>query len=243
MMAEAIRTLVVDDEEGIRSTLKEALQRSGHVVATASDGEEALDLLRETAFDAAVLDLNLGSRVDGLRLLEAIRWRWPRMAVVILTAHGSLESAITAIREGADDYLLKPVKPSEVCYVVGEVLRKRQQRVATALSPDLLHDPSHLRRGDFTIDFESRRVELGGQPLDLTAYEYELLVYLMENDDRPVPPPELVKVVRGYECDHLQEARDIIKWYVYRLRIKVEPKPSTPRHILNVRGAGYIFKA
>jgi DNA-binding response OmpR family regulator len=65
----------------------------------------------------------------------------------------------------------------------------------------------------------------------------------MENDSRPVPPPELVKVVRGYECDHLQEARDIIKWYIYRLRNKVEPNPSSPRHILNVRGAGYIFKA
>jgi two-component system response regulator RegX3 len=69
------------------------------------------------------------------------------------------------------------------------------------------------------------------------------LVYLMKNDSRPVPPPELVKVVRGYECAHLQEARDIIKWYVYRLRSKVEPKPSSPRHILNVRGTGYIFKA
>lgn len=84
---------------------------------------------------------------------------------------------------------------------------------------------------------------MDGKLLDLTSYEYELLVYLMENDDRPVPPPELVEVVRGYECDNLQEARDIIKWYIYRLRSKVEPKPSTPRHILNVRGAGYIFKS
>ena len=102
-MAEVVRMLVVDDEEGIRATLKGALQRGGALVATACSGEEALDLLRDTAFDAAVVDLHLGGRVDGLRLLEAIRWRWPKTAVVILTGQGSLDSALVAIREDVDD--------------------------------------------------------------------------------------------------------------------------------------------
>ena len=87
-----------------------------------------------------------------------------------------------------------------------------------------------------------RRVTLNGEPLELTTCEYELLVYMMHNAHRVISPQELVQVVRQYECDHLQEARDVIKWYIYRLRRKVEPNPTRPRHILNVRGVGYTFK-
>lgn len=241
-MQEQIRTLVVDDDEGIRFFLAETLSGEGHRVVTASSGEEALEYLRTTEFDLAVLDLRLGGRVDGLRVLQALSWRWPQTVAIILTGHGTLDSAIEAIREGVDAYLLKPIKASELRQVVADVL-KRRQRETVQSAPVELQNPSLLQRGDFVVDLESHRVTLNDEPLDLTPYEYELLVYLMENDDRPVPPPELVKAVRGYECDHLQEARDVIKWYIYRLRRKVEPKPSSPRHILNVRGVGYIFKA
>jgi DNA-binding response OmpR family regulator len=82
---------------------------------------------------------------------------------------------------------------------------------------------------------------MGGQLLDLNASEFALLAHLMQNAFRAVPPPELVQVVRGYECDHLNEARQIIKWYVHSLRQKVEPNPSQPRYILTVRGTGYRF--
>jgi len=145
-----------------------------------------------------------------------------------------------------DAYLIKPVTADEVRATVAEVMRKRRQQVVESKPPDppaQKEPPNVLRRGDFLLDLEKRRAELGGHPLDLTDNEYELLFYLMKNDDRPVPPPELVKVVRGYDSTHLPEARDIIKWYIYQLRSKIEPKPSSPRHILNVRGAGYIFKA
>src|SRR5512136_1992494 len=126
-MPEMVRTLVVDDEDRIRFTLREALQRVGQVVMTASSGEEALDMLRDNAFDAAVVDLNLGGRVDGLKVLEAIRWRWPAMAVVILTAHGSLASAIKAIQENVDDYLLKPARPEEVRQAVQHALERHRE--------------------------------------------------------------------------------------------------------------------
>ena len=82
---------------------------------------------------------------------------------------------------------------------------------------------------------------LDGQLLGLNACEFALLAHLMQNAYRAVPPRELVEVVRGYECDHLNEARQIIKWYVHSLRQKVEPDPSQPRHILTVRGIGYRF--
>jgi DNA-binding response OmpR family regulator len=237
MMAPAIRTLIVDDEEGIRSTLKTALQRDGYAVVTASSGEEALDLLRETPFDAAVLDLRLGGQVNGLRLLEAIRWRWPETVVVILTAHGSLRTAIAAIREDVDDYLLKPAKPSQVRQVLERALERRKQGDSEP------QEPRSIQRGPFVVNPEQHLAFRDGQALDLTARELELLMHLMQNSHRVVAPPELVRVVQGYEADDLYEARQIIKWYIHRLRQRIEPDPSNPRHVLNVRGVGYRFKA
>jgi len=238
-MENQIQTLIVDDDEGIRYFLQEVLSGEGHVVAIASSGEEALDQLRDMRFELAFLDLNLGGRIDGIRVLEAISWRWPQMATVILTGHGSLESAMSAIREGVDAYLLKPVKAAEVRQVAAEVLLKRKERYP---APQTKADSQLLKRGAFAVDLDTGQVKKDGQTLELNSCEYKLLVHLMENDERPVPVQELVQVVRGYRCDHVHEARDIIKWYVHSLRQKVELTPSSPRHILNVRGVGYTFK-
>jgi DNA-binding response OmpR family regulator len=236
-MTELVRTLVVDDEERIRFTLKETLQRAGHVVATASSGEQALDLLRDTSFDVAVVDLSLGGQVDGLQVLEAIRWRWPDMAIVILTAHGSLESAITAIREGVEDYLLKPARPSEVRRAVRRALDRRESMRSQAGD----QRQRTVQRGRFFVNLDQHLATVDGQPLELTPQELKLLVHLMQNDHRVVPPPELVLAVRGYEPEDLYEARQVIKWYIHRLRQRVEPDPSNPKHIVNVRGVGYKF--
>ncbi len=241
-MDDPIQTLIVDDDEGIRFFLSKALSEEGHQVVTTSNGKEALEILRNQAFDLVVLDLRLGGRIGGLRVLQAISWRWPQTARIILTGHGTLDSAREAILEGVHAYLLKPVKAHDLRRVVATVLEKSQSTL-TVTPPEPTADPNRLERNGFSVDLERSQVTMDDHPLDLTAQEYELLVYLMQNDDRPIPPPELVKVVRGYDCDNLQEARDIIKWYVYRLRGKVEPKPSSPRHILNVRGVGYIFKS
>jgi DNA-binding response OmpR family regulator len=238
-VSDAVRTLIVDDDEKIRFVLTETLQGMGHSVTAASSGEDALDCLRNTHFDMAILDLRLGGRVDGLRVLEAIKWRWPNTVTIILTGHGSLDSAMAAIREGIDAYMLKPVRVQEIRETVQEAL-ERKRKVAQARPEE---QPSNLLvRGSFTVDTVGRRAALNGEPLELTAAEFELLVHMMRNAHRVIPPQELVQVVRQYDCDHLQEARDIIKWYVYRVRRKVEQNPHRPRHILNVRGVGYTFK-
>ena len=237
-MAELIRTLVADDEERVRYVLEETLRRVGHVVVTASSGEEALDLLRDTSFDVAVVDLKLGGHVDGLRVLEALRWRWPGTAVVILTAHGSLESALAAIREGVDAYLLKPSKPAEVRQAVQEALERRKDLRGQAEGTE-----GHvIRCGGFSVDLEQHLATRDGQPLNLTPQELQILAHLMQNAPRVVPPLELVQAVRECELEDPYEARQIIKWYIHRLRRQVEPNPSTPRHILNVRGVGYRFE-
>jgi len=234
-MNDQIPTLVVDDEEWIRSYIQETLERSGHAVAVASSGEEAMELLRDTRFDLVFLDLKLGGRVDGHKVLEGVRWRWPGTAVVILTAHGTLESAITAIEQGVDGYLLKPVEPKEVRQAAEDALRRRR-----ALAPPR-DDESLLERGPFSVDLEKHMATMEGRTLELTPQEFDLLVHLMRNAPKVIEPPELVQKVRDYKPDTLYEARQIIKWYIHRLRHKIEPDPSNPRYILNIRGVGYRF--
>ncbi len=238
-MAEQVHTLVVDDEAGIRFFIKETLERAGHTVITAGNGEEALDLLRNTHFELVMLDLKLGGRVDGLKVLEAVRWRWPDAVVIILTAHGSLESAMSAIREGVDRYLLKPLTPKELRDSVDEALEEQRDRLERA--QEQAQEQATLEKGPFTVDLQKHQVIYEGTPLELTPSEFDLLVYLMQNAHRVVSPPELVEIVRDYRPEDLYEARNIIKWYVHRLRQSIEPDPSHPRFLINVRGVGYRF--
>jgi two-component system response regulator RegX3 len=242
LVTKQIRTLVVDDEAGIRFFLKEALQQVGHSVVTASSGEEALERLRDSRFDLIMLDLMLGGRVDGMRVLGSVKWRWPATVVIILTAHGSLDSSLAAIREGVDGYLLKPVEPEDLWSVVEEALARQSRLAQVQGQREEEQKEEHiLHCGPFAVDLQKKMATLDGQLLGLNASEFALLAHLMQNAYRAVPPRELVEVVRGYECDHLNEARQIIKWYVHSLRRKVEPDPSQPRHILTVRGIGYRF--
>jgi len=236
-----IRSLVVDDEAGIRFFLEEALQQVGHSVVTASSGEEALDRLRDAPFDLILLDLMLGGRVDGMRVLESVKWRWPATVVIILTAHGSLDSSLAAIREGVDGYLLKPVEPEELWSVVAEAMTRQSRLTQVQQQPETGEKAHVLQHGPFTVDLEKQMATMDDQLLDLNASEFALLAHLIKNAYRAVPPTELVEVVRGYECDHLNEARQIIKWYIHSLRQKVEAVPSQPRHIVTVRGMGYRF--
>jgi DNA-binding response OmpR family regulator len=236
-MMEGTHTLIVEDESSIRFFLERTLGRSGHIVEMASSGEEALDRLKDASFDLVLLDLKLGGRVDGLRVLEAVRWRWPETVVVILTAHGSLESAMAAIREGVDGYLLKPVEPAELRQAVEEALERRRS-LAQAQEEK---EGQVLQQGPFLVDLNRHLVTLDGELLELTPREFSLLVHLVHNAHRVVSPKELVRVVGQYEVEDVHEARQIVKWYIHRLRRKVEPDPSKPCYILNVRGVGYRF--
>jgi DNA-binding response OmpR family regulator len=186
-----------------------------------------------------MLDLRLGGRADGIRVLEAIRWRWPETMVIILTAHGSLDTAMAAIREGVEGYLLKPVDPSEVREAIREALERREMITQRAKEEEERHI---IKGGPFTVDTQKHQAFSGEEILDLTPCEFKLLTHMIQNAERVIGPPELVEIVRDYKPEDLHEARQIIKWYIHRLRQKVEPEPSSPRYILNVRGVGYTFK-
>jgi len=232
---ERIQTLVVDDEPGIRFFINETLHRSGHDVFTVKSGEEALVTLRDTPFDLVILDLKLGGKVGGIKVLEAIRWRWPETSVIIFTAHGSLDTALQAIDHGIEKYVQKPLSPQELRRIVEEVLAERNKVKKSG------KDDQHqiLRKGPFEVDKGLHCVKMGDNVLDLTPSEFNLIVHLLRNDDRVISPEELVEVVIGYEPDDIIEARQIIKWYVHRLRQKIEKDSSHPKFVINVRGVGY----
>jgi DNA-binding response OmpR family regulator len=239
-VSQKIRTLVVDDESGVRFFVEETLTKAGYDVAKAASGEEALERLRDEPYELMILDLKLGGRVDGLKVLEAVRWRWPEIIVIILTGHGSLDSAIAAIRDGVDGYLLKPVEPRQLRQAVKEAL---ERRVKLSEPPGRKEAVRKLEGGPFSLDLAKHIASKDDQPLDLTPREFRLLAHLIENSERVVDPKELVEMVQGYESDSLHEARQIIKWYIHRLRQKIEPEPSKPLYIINTRGVGYRFGA
>ena len=235
---EKIHTLVVDDEPGIRFFVEETLHRSGHDVTAVKSGEEALKTLRNTPFDLVILDLRLGGKTDGIKVLEAIRWRWPETCVIIFTAHGSLDTALRAIDQGIEKYVQKPLSPQELRKVVEEVLADRQKtKLKTSEDQHQI-----LRKGPFEVDEGLHRVMMSDKQLDLTPSEFSLMVHLLRNDDRVISPSELVEVVRGYKPEDVIEARQIIKWYIHRLRQKVEVDSAHPKFIVNVRGVGYRIK-
>jgi two-component system alkaline phosphatase synthesis response regulator PhoP len=243
-MTQMMQTLVVDDDDGVRFFLSELLQQGDHAVTTAANGEEALRLLRDTAFDLIVLDLHLGGRVDGMRVLEAVKWQWPETAVVIITAYGTLDSALSAIREGVDGYLLKPVEAGEIRQVIREIQNRRRQiyqNYDSAALEEGAAAPDKLQWKALLLDQATRQVTFQGQPVDLTKREFDLLAYFMQHLHQVLSPSQLVKVIHGYESEDVDEARNLIKWYIHQLRHKIEPDPGRPQYIVNVRGVGYIF--
>lgn len=234
-LAEQLHALVIDDDSNVRFLVAEALHQDGFKMTGAANGEEALEILRDTRFDLAVIDLRLGGHVDGMRLFSTLRWRWPDTAIIILTGHASVDSTVEAIRQGVEGYLLKPISITELRQAARQALERRR-----ALSEARHEKEQHqLRAGPLAVDVDRYLVTLGDESVDLTPQEFKLLVCLMENAERVVSPKELVMAVRGYEPKYAHEARQIIKWYIHRLRQKIEPDPSEPRFVINVRGVGY----
>jgi len=232
------RTLVVDDEENIRSFIAKSLSVTGHQVETASSGKKALDIIRDEQYDLVFLDLNLGGKIDGIRVLEALRWRWPETAAVILTGHGSLDSAMDAIREGVDLYLQKPAGLDAIRDAASEAIEKRRKYYSQK-KEEL--EEVEFEAGPVYIHTEKLIVRLNGQDVSLTNREFKLLTYLVQNTHRVVPPKELTEVIGGFKAESAYEARNYIKWYIHQLRGKIEAAPSDPKLVINVREGGYRF--
>lgn len=254
------QVLIVDDEPHVRFVIERTLAQEGYDLDTAASGEEAIGRLRQNQYDLLLLDLQM-EPVSGMEVLEAARQANPDLMVIILTAHGTLESAVAALRLGAFDYLFKPALPDAIRQRVREGLAQRQQMVrrqrlmkqAEALRQTLSEleaeqksamppaDYRFLHSGKLTIDRHHRVASLDGRVLDLTTAEFNMLTGLAEAAPAAVSPGQLVKAALGYEVEYL-EARESAKWYIHHLRQKLEPDPARPQYIVTVRHQGYLWR-
>ncbi|HEY88801.1 MAG TPA: response regulator transcription factor [Thermoflexia bacterium] len=252
--------LVVDDEAAERITLGEILRLEGYQVTLAASGEETLALIDAGGpFNAVILDLQLPG-IDGLQVLAAIQEIAPGMLVILITGYATVETAIQALREDAYHYLLKPAPPEQILITLREgldqvgreqhrqmlvaKLKKNAQELASIEKnlpePPPVRDDDLLQVDNIIIDRAKHLVVRDGEPIDLTPTEFRLLECLLEDADQVRSPQELVRCAQGYETD-TRGARSIIRVHIRRLRSKIEPAPSRPRYILNVRGVGYMF--
>ncbi len=254
------RILIVDDEPGIRFILEKTLSQEGYLLETASSGSEALQKAARTPFDLLLLDLNM-KPVGGIQVLNAIYAQDPDVAVIILTAHSTIESAVEALRLGAFDYLFKPATPDVIRQRVRDGIehRKRilhQRQLLGQIEGlrqtlvDLEGETASLRGAGgparfvstnrLVIDRHHRAATLDGNLLDLTTTEFDILVCLAEAAPRPVSPRELVGYAMSYDSAESQ-AREVVKWHIHQLRRKVESDPLKPRLIRTVRYKGYLW--
>ena len=257
------KILLVDDETNIREGLKAILQKDGHEVQDVASADIALALLPDFGAEVAVLDIRMPG-MTGTELLAAIKAQRPYLAVILLTGHGTLETAMTAVKEGAFDYLLKPARPDALRDVVMRaLLEARRQREQDALLESLQEGLQRLQQlpatppfnqpttalaagrltiGALEINRATYEVRYAGQPLSLTPTEYSLLLVLTERAGAVMDYVTLTKVVLDYEAEPW-EAKELIKRHIYTLRQKLEPQPDQPQFILNVRGVGYRLAA
>ncbi len=223
--------LVVDDEGKIVRLVRDYLQNAGFRVIAAADGQAALAQFRYEKPDLVILDLNLPG-IDGLQVARTIRQTQTaqrKTPIIILTARVQESDRIEGLELGADDYVTKPFSPRELVARVRAVLRRAQdEEPASPL----------LRLGDLVIDADKRAVMLGGQVVDLTTTEFDLLLILARSPGRVFSRMELIDRVQGESFDGYDRTIDA---HIKNLRKKLEPDPRQPRYILTVYGAGYRF--
>jgi DNA-binding response OmpR family regulator len=217
--------LVVDDEPTIGEVVSAYLQRAGYETRVARDGFAALDAVSERAPDLMVLDLMLPG-LDGLEVMRRVR---DKTAVILLTAKGAEADRVIGLRLGADDYVVKPFSPAELVARVDAVLR-RVEHVTSAEPP--------LRFDGLEIDQAARAVRRDGEPVQLTAREFELLLFLARHPQQAFTREQLMDHVWQYA---FYSDTSTVTVHIRRLRTKLEADPEKPRWIETVWGVGYRF--
>lgn len=232
------RVLIVDDEEIARLSLADILRLEGYEISTASGGREAVEMVRKESFDVMILDLKMPG-MGGIEVLERIEDKLGTLKVIVLTAHGSMDSAISALRYRVYDYLLKPVMPDHVIDCIEGALVTKD-----AVVPE--EDPDRPRRyykltRQVTLDANKRMVTWGDEAISLTPTEARLMVLLTESAGEMLTHTDLVQQCQGYNVSN-EEAAKILRPVVSRLRQKMVVLPGWTEWIQNIRGAGYVLE-
>jgi DNA-binding response OmpR family regulator len=245
--------LIVDDDLAVRVTVQELLKRAGYEAVAAESGEEALDIVAVRPFDAALIDLVMPG-MDGIELMSAFKGVAPDMVLIMLTARGTMESAIEALRLGAYDYLTKPCDDVRLKQVIDDGIaaqrdEQRQRKLVGQLADtlrELVQDdapvasppPSEAETlvcSPLTIDPSAHLATLEGRPLDLTPMEFSILIVLARNMGQVMTSRDILMATQGVEYDEF-EAREIVRYHVHGLRGKLGDHAELIR---TVRGVGY----
>ncbi|MBV0892479.1 response regulator [Paracoccus sp. Z118] len=223
--------LVVDDDERIRSLLRRFLVRSGYLVTTARDAQQARRLLAGLEFDLLVIDVMMPGE-DGFSLTRGLRKRL-QTPILLLTARGETEDRIEGLESGADDYLPKPFEPRELLLRIAAILRRMP-----AAEPKL---PHFMTLGALRYDTAKGELMDGETPIRLTGSEQALLRRLAETPREPVSRAELIEDLGRSPDEGGENSERAIDVQMTRLRRKLERDPREPRYLQTVRGAGYML--
>ena len=229
------RILVIEDNADLAFGLRNNLEIEGYEVEVSGDGPSGLERARRSRPDLVILDLML-PKMDGLRVLKALRGDDLAMPVLILTARGEETDKVRGLKLGADDYVTKPFGVLELLARVEALLRRNR-------SPAVLPHPAapRLERfGEVEVDSAARIVTRSGRPVELAPKEYELLLALIGRRGAVASRVELMREVWGYSDEAVTRTIDT---HVAELRRKLEADPADPRHILTVRKVGYRLRA
>ena len=218
------RILVVDDEPKIVQLVRDYLERAGFAVSVARDGDEALMRARTEPTDLVVLDLGL-PRLDGLDVTRTLR-RTGDLPIIMLTARDDETDKLVGLELGADDYVTKPFSPRELVARVRAVLRRRAGS----------GEAETLRAGDLELDLARMRVTRAGDPVELTATEFQLLAHMARQPGRVFTRSQLLDAIHGVAFESYERAIDA---HIKNIRRKLEPDPQSPHHIVTVYGVGY----
>jgi two-component system, OmpR family, response regulator len=223
-----IRVLVVDDEPSLAELLASVLRYEGWEIQTAGDGATAVRMARQFRPDAIVLDVMLPD-FDGLEVLRRIRAESPHVCVLFLTARDAVEDRVAGITAGGDDYVTKPFSLEEVLARLRGLLR----RAGITRS----RGETQLAVGDLTMDEDAREVRRGGELIELTATEFELLRFLMRNPRRVLSKAQILDRVWNYDFGGQAH---VVELYISYLRKKIDAGREPLIH--TVRGVGYVLK-
>lgn len=224
------RLLLIDDDARLSAMVGDYLRQAGYAVEVAGTLLAARSRLEAEVFDAVLLDLMLPDG-DGLDLCRALRAQpaTRQLPLLMLTARGEPMDRILGLELGADDYLGKPFEPRELLARVKALLRRSQPAN---------QDEDVLRFGRLEIDLGARMARLSGVPCDLTSHQFDLLVVLAQSPGRVLSRDQIMDALKGHPLEAFDRSIDV---HISRIRAVIEDDPKTPRRVLTVRGAGYIF--
>ena len=226
----AARILLVDDEQPVQKLLSFPLEKEGYEVVHALDGPEALSRFENERFDLVVLDIML-PKMDGLEVCRRMRAK-SSVPIIMLTAKAEEIDKVLGLEIGADDYITKPFSMREFRSRVRAALRRAEMSQVDGTDEPLL-------RGDLHIDLAKRTTELGGEPVQLTYVEFEILSVLARHPGRVYTRDMLLDRIWGDSAFRDQRTIDV---HIRHLREKLERDPRNPEYLLTVRGVGYRFR-